>query len=306
MSSLQRINTPPNTAYLPFQNFALLPDCNSKYVHEWLFTNRFSQLLHLFSNYGSNDILRLSKDDLIKLCGAPDGIRCYNLAHNIQIKSKLTIFVTFQNSQSYFSAIFLSDWKCKFIVKRLFSLFSSYVNNSNGDKEAKISQLTIKDEQIVDNNSNNSNGQTSSTNVYTEESEEDDNDSDEHSQNANQKCDSIDKNEDNVLYKNTDDEKLTTIENQDYLYLYEKMQSIEYKYELFFKHKGILVKTTDEVLNNLLDQSRFLIQFELPPVVDTQSVLNNSTEASNKNNQAFSKSLLDKDNLIKIIMIPLN
>ena len=163
---LQRSNS---AVYLQLQSFALMPDCGSKYVQEWLYTNRFSSLLHLFSHYGSNDILRLSKDDLIKLCGAPDGIRCYNLAHNIQIKSKLTIFVTFQSSQSYFSAIFLADWKCKFLVKRLFSLFTGFVSglsgSNSGEKDAKTTKLTLRDEQIVDNSNEH-------LNVYSEEGDE--------------------------------------------------------------------------------------------------------------------------------------
>ncbi len=89
-----------------FRSKTLPNDCGHKFVQEWLVVNRFNHLLHLFVNYTSNDILRLSKEDMINLCGAPDGIRCFNMAHNILIKPKLTIFVTFQN-QTYFSAIFL-------------------------------------------------------------------------------------------------------------------------------------------------------------------------------------------------------
>ena len=109
-----------------------------------------------------------------------------------------------------------------------------------------------------------------------------------------------------AVTQNGDEEKST----QEYCYIYEKMQCVEYNYELFVKHKGILVKATDEVLNNLVDQSRFLVKFELPRMNSNvpQTVLNgssSSTEAASST--SINKSLLvDRDNLIKIVMTPLN
>ena len=285
--------------YLKTQSFSLLPDGNNKYLQEWIFTNRFSHILHLFVNYSSNDILRLSKEDLIKLCGAPDGIRLFNLAHNIQLKSKLTIFITFQSYQAYFSAIFMADWKCKSLIKRLFSLYSAFYRSlSSEDHENKSDKLTIKDEQIIDNNA----PASSPSNAYSDDEEI------ENEENAENN--SIIKNEEICNYNNSNIKKSNTNEikskeNQDQLHIFEKMASNEYKYELFIKLKGILVKTTDEVLNNLVDQSRFLIQFELPAKETQQQETLNASENSSKVS-ILSKIKLDNDSLIKIIMIPLN
>jgi hypothetical protein len=281
---LDRTTSLSTSSYLKTQSFSLQPDCNNKYVQEWIFMNRFSHLLHLFSNYTSNDVLRLSKDDLIKLCGAPDGIRLFNLAHNIQIKSKLTIFVTFQNCLTYFSAIFMADWKCKSLIKRLTLLYSSFVRNLSGNHESKLNKLLIRDEQIVENNA----PHTSPSNIYSEDDE---------NENNEESCENIDKTGDDISYSkqmSTDEKK--SKENQDHLHLFDEMLVNEFKYELFIKLKGILVKTTDEVLNNLVDQSRFLIQFE-PASLNTHQDKTNLTENT---------SLLDKNSLIKIIMIPLN
>jgi len=204
-----------------FRSKTLPNDCGHKFVQEWLVVNRFNHLLHLFVNYTSNDILRLSKEDMINLCGAPDGIRCFNMAHNILIKPKLTIFVTFQN-QTYFSAIFLADWK------RTKKLENSKIDNNNNNKES----ISIKN-------------------------------STEHHQ------------------------------------LNEQMYNSKLEYELFLKIKDILVQTTDEVLNNLNDQSRFLVKFEMP---SSTTVSNDQTRELEKNSNIGS---INNNNLIKIILIPL-
>lgn len=190
------VNGDANSVYV---NNSLPYNCTSKYLQEWMISNRFGNLLNVFINYTTNDLLRLSKEDMISLCGAPDGIRCFNMAHNIQIKPKLTIFVTFQ-AQSYFSAIFLTDWKSKCLVEKICSLYGSYVKglkSENADSE------------------NNKGNQAS------------------------------------LHYS-----------------MYSQVASClgHFDFELFLKIKGILVKTTDEVLNNLQDQSRFLIEFDLPTV----------------------------------------
>lgn len=106
----------------------LASDCSNKYVQEWLVANRFAHLFDTFAHYTSNDILRLSKEDLVSLCGAPDGIRCFNVAHNIQIKPRLTLFVTFQR-QSYFSAIFIADWKNQFLSRKILELYNLFGKN---------------------------------------------------------------------------------------------------------------------------------------------------------------------------------
>ncbi|CAG2173071.1 unnamed protein product [Oppiella nova] len=45
-------------------------------------------------NFSSEDLRRLSRDDLIQICGLSDGIRLYNTIHAIQSTTRLTIFVT--------------------------------------------------------------------------------------------------------------------------------------------------------------------------------------------------------------------
>lgn len=140
------------SAQLDYQNTAqscpLSYDCSNKYVQEWLIQNRFFNLLGVFSNYTSNDVLRLTKEDMITLCGGADGIRCYNMAHNIQIKPKLTIFITF-NEQSYFSALFLSDSKSPFLLNKILNVFTSCIKTYRNFDE-KIEKCLNSDNECED------------------------------------------------------------------------------------------------------------------------------------------------------------
>ena len=144
--STQQITTLPN--------LSLKTDLTSKHLTHWLVTNRFTHLITIFQNYSTNDFLRLSKDDLIKLCGAPDAIRCYNLAHNIQICPRLTLLVKFAE-QSYFSAIYLTDCKCKNLIKRLIQFYNSHNKKQIlGNVNSVISQGATS-ENVIKNSCNN-------------------------------------------------------------------------------------------------------------------------------------------------------
>ncbi len=61
------------------------------HAHTWLTTNRFGQFLSLFANYTCQDLLRLSRRDLLDLCGPADGIRLYNALRSRTVKA---IYIT--------------------------------------------------------------------------------------------------------------------------------------------------------------------------------------------------------------------
>lgn len=171
------------------------------------------------------------------------GIRLYNLAHNIQIKPKLSIFVTF-SARSYYTAVFLTEWKVDYLIQRIISAFFAYVKSPAKNDTAKTPYIDIT---AVEN----SNGGGENTN-------------------------------NNDLIFN----ELTNRLND---------------YELFLKVQGVLVKTNDEVLNNLQDQSKFLVSFELPSATSRSS-----SASATSTNQSAATSAGNRVNLVKIIMIPLD
>ncbi len=249
-----------------YVNNSLPYNLSNKYLQEWLINNRFSHLTQIFNNYASNDLLRLSKEDMINLCGAPDGIRCYNIAHNIQIKPKLTIFVTFQ-PQTYYSAVFLADWKSQFLIDKIFSLYTIYIKS-------------LIEDSNDDNNISSENGEQLSLN------------------------------------------------DKNHVSVYNCLLGLNQDFDLFLKIKGILVKTTDEVLNNLQDQSKFLIEFDISSLSTSScninscedNIKNNNLNANNNNNNLSSKppsnfscennsqqnNIKNSNCKIKIIMTPLD
>ena len=237
-------NSIPQTTNNNLLHNNLLPhDCSSKYAQDWLLANRFGHLSQLFANYTSNDILRLNKEDVISLCGCSDGIRLYNLAHNIQIKPKLSIFVRFKG-HAYFYAIFLPDWKTRFLMKKLIALYSNCFDLTR-DENCGEEKADEKNESLVEK---------------------------------------------------AEEEKTRREANQ-----MRRPQEIEgfletnFEFELFLKVKDILVKTTDEVLNNLQDQSRFQVEIDLGQI--------NRANLTSLFNNKLAKS---KPTLAKILMIPID
>lgn len=68
---------------------------------KWLKENRFDAHLDTFSQFSGKDILVLSKDELIRICGLTDGIRLYNGLHARNVKPKLTIYLSLPDDEVF-------------------------------------------------------------------------------------------------------------------------------------------------------------------------------------------------------------
>uniref|UniRef100_A0A8B9ZBY5 SAM domain-containing protein n=1 Tax=Buteo japonicus TaxID=224669 RepID=A0A8B9ZBY5_9AVES len=47
-------------------------------AQQWLHRNRFSTFSRLFRNFSGADLLKLTREDVIQICGPADGIRLFN------------------------------------------------------------------------------------------------------------------------------------------------------------------------------------------------------------------------------------
>uniref|UniRef100_A0A3Q4GWA0 Upstream-binding protein 1 n=1 Tax=Neolamprologus brichardi TaxID=32507 RepID=A0A3Q4GWA0_NEOBR len=56
----------------------LSPTASIQDTQKWLLKNRFSSYTRLFSNFSGSDLLKLTRDDLVQICGPADGIRLFN------------------------------------------------------------------------------------------------------------------------------------------------------------------------------------------------------------------------------------
>ena len=83
--------TTPTKSNPTNQNLVLNMRSSVQETHDWLAQNRFTSYISLFANYTGVDLLRLTRRDLIELCGAADGIRLFNALRSRTIK---VIYIT--------------------------------------------------------------------------------------------------------------------------------------------------------------------------------------------------------------------
>uniref|UniRef100_A0A8C4QXE3 Upstream binding protein 1 n=1 Tax=Eptatretus burgeri TaxID=7764 RepID=A0A8C4QXE3_EPTBU len=71
----------------------LLSSASIQEAQQWLQSNRFAAFSRLFANYAGADMLKLSRDDIIQICGAADGIRLFNALNSRTVRPRLTIYI---------------------------------------------------------------------------------------------------------------------------------------------------------------------------------------------------------------------
>ncbi|XP_029428894.1 transcription factor CP2-like protein 1 isoform X2 [Rhinatrema bivittatum] len=62
-------------------------------TQQWLIRNRFSSYCRTLGNFTGADLMKLSRSDLIQICGAADGIRLSNMLKARSVRPRLTIYV---------------------------------------------------------------------------------------------------------------------------------------------------------------------------------------------------------------------
>ncbi|XP_060944832.1 transcription factor CP2-like protein 1 isoform X2 [Limanda limanda] len=78
----------------------LLPSSSPQDTQDWLQRHRFSSFSRLFTSFLGADLLSLSREDLIQICGPADGIRLFNTMKGRCIQPRLTIYVCQQQARN--------------------------------------------------------------------------------------------------------------------------------------------------------------------------------------------------------------
>ncbi|KAG7477341.1 hypothetical protein MATL_G00068510 [Megalops atlanticus] len=76
----------------------LLPTATPQETQQWLLRNRFSSFSRLFTNFSGEDLLKLTREDVIQICGPAEGIRLFNMLKGRLVRPRLTVYVC-QESQ---------------------------------------------------------------------------------------------------------------------------------------------------------------------------------------------------------------
>uniref|UniRef100_A0A8C1CAM6 Transcription factor CP2 n=2 Tax=Cyprinus carpio TaxID=7962 RepID=A0A8C1CAM6_CYPCA len=95
-------NGSPNHQPEPVAQLAdnLLPTATPQEAQQWLHRNRFSPFCRLFTNFSGADLLKLTREDVIQICGPADGIRLFNALKGRVVRPRLTIYVCQESQQA--------------------------------------------------------------------------------------------------------------------------------------------------------------------------------------------------------------
>lgn len=102
----------------------LLTSATDQQTSQWLQKHRFGAHLRTFNSFCGADLLRLTRDDLIQICGLADGIRLFNALHSKSLTPALTIYLTHasvvgDSKGSVFRALYLNSLNCGELSMRL-------------------------------------------------------------------------------------------------------------------------------------------------------------------------------------------
>ncbi|XP_028376671.2 transcription factor CP2-like protein 1 isoform X3 [Phyllostomus discolor] len=77
----------------------LNPGASVLETQQWLHWHRFSSYCRTLANFTGTDLMKLSRQDLIQICGAADGIRLFNTLRARPIRHRLTLYVAQETSR---------------------------------------------------------------------------------------------------------------------------------------------------------------------------------------------------------------
>ncbi|KAI4478264.1 hypothetical protein M0802_014555 [Mischocyttarus mexicanus] len=102
----------------------LPPDANTMETSTWLRASRFNAFESTFANFSASDILRLSRDDLIQICGLADGIRLFNALHSKPPTPKLTLYFSVEGNGSLWRVAYLDNLTSNALTNKLINTLS--------------------------------------------------------------------------------------------------------------------------------------------------------------------------------------
>lgn len=83
----------------PVPGEGLNPGASILETQQWLHRHRFSSYCQLLASFTGTDLLKLTRQDLIQICGAADGIRLFNTLKARPIRHRLTLYVAQETSR---------------------------------------------------------------------------------------------------------------------------------------------------------------------------------------------------------------
>ncbi|XP_068147743.1 putative uncharacterized protein DDB_G0282129 isoform X1 [Drosophila tropicalis] len=107
-----------------YQNQNIMPDSTPAQVTQWLTQHRLTAYLTTFAHFSGSDIMRMSKEDLIQICGLADGIRMFNILRAKTIAPRLTLYASLDGCS--YNAIYLLSNTAKELQQKIYKLPGFY------------------------------------------------------------------------------------------------------------------------------------------------------------------------------------
>ncbi|XP_036330282.1 uncharacterized protein DDB_G0283357 isoform X2 [Rhagoletis pomonella] len=137
MVSPQQSTTPDMDDYA----INILPESTPSQVAQWLNHHRLTSYLSTFAHFSGSDIMRMSKEDLIQICGLADGIRMFNILRAKAIAPRLTLYVSMDGSS--YNAIYLVSNTSRELMQKLCKMPGFYEMIANGTTNGTMENGTI-------------------------------------------------------------------------------------------------------------------------------------------------------------------
>ncbi|XP_052255315.1 transcription factor CP2-like isoform X3 [Dreissena polymorpha] len=112
-----------NELYTNWSPQQMSVNATAKEVQAWLNHNRFTNYTSIFQNFAGADILRLTRDDLIQICGLADGIRLNNALQSRTVRPRLTLFMC-KDSDTVYHAVYLEQLSCQELIQKIADLIN--------------------------------------------------------------------------------------------------------------------------------------------------------------------------------------
>ncbi|XP_039954100.1 putative uncharacterized protein DDB_G0282133 [Bactrocera tryoni] len=119
----------------------ILPESSPSQVAQWLSHHRLTSYLSTFSHFSGADIMRMSKEDLIQICGLADGIRMFNILRAKAIAPRLTLYVSLDGNS--YNAIYLLSNTSKELMQKLCKMPGFYDMIANGNTNGALENGSI-------------------------------------------------------------------------------------------------------------------------------------------------------------------
>lgn len=125
---------------------SLSPAASMQDVQQWLIKNRFNSYSRIFTHFSGSDLLKLTREDLVQICGPADGIRLYNALKSRAVRPRLTVYVCQEMSHAESP---LLERRCHSKNRELDSPTALHVYHALYLEEMTASELTRKISNVL-------------------------------------------------------------------------------------------------------------------------------------------------------------